>query len=184
MRDQEKICREEWFKDHEAKLILGPPKGDVLVTIIEWQNPKSWNYGCRFIIYRQWLCVVGDMGEAVYQWGQDVDLKFLATLNFDYFMGKCRASPSGRRFRQWDHQLLKERIEEWRKRNRDIELEADSAFSYADFQFILHDAINEGEVELEEASELSEMGYIPNVMCIGHFVGLQMAIKQLTPPTT
>jgi hypothetical protein len=103
-RDQFKICREEWFKDHKAVIIAGT-SGDPATTsnmVIEWRKPTSWNYAIRFIIHSQWLCVVGDCGEATYQWSENITLKFLGSLNFDYFHGKCRASEVGSKFVQFD----------------------------------------------------------------------------------
>jgi len=94
--------RIHWFKDHKAKILAGPPLDDCPVLIINWQNPASWNYGCRFIIHRRWLIVVGDIGEAVYEWSEDLSLDFLASLDFAYFLSKCQASPAGKNFVQWD----------------------------------------------------------------------------------
>lgn len=183
MRDQEKICREEWFKAHEARLILGPPKGDMLVTMIEWRNPKSWNYGCRFIIHSQWLCVVGDMGEATYQWGENITMKFLGSLNFDYFMGKCRASPDGKRFKVWcaDAALAKIQVEldSCSAGEREFMLKIDRRTPKDEFDQLLHEAHNDGDIDCDFASHICDAGYIPDPMSVGHFVGLQMAIKQL-----
>jgi len=185
MRDQEKICREEWFKEHEARLILGPPKGDMLVTIIEWKKPNSWNYGCRFIIHSQWLTVVGDIGEAVYQWGQNIDLKFLAQINFDYFMGKCRASEAGTRFMQWcsrtAFESLQNRLlhESFSDHEKAFIVSISAGTPKDEFEDMLRAAYYDG-LNSDFAASVSECGYIPNVRCVGHFVGLQMAIKQLT----
>lgn len=187
-RDQIKICREEWFKDHKAALLLGqatlPWAG---TTIIEWKKPASWNYGCRFIIHSQWLTVVGDIGEAVYQWGQTIDLPFLASLNFDYFMGKCRASEVGTRFRQWCPRTAVESLQrhlaecsnEEKKFIEDITVGTPKD----EFDHLLNEGVARGDLEYDFAGSISECGYIPNCRCVGHYVGLQMAIEQLTPPT-
>lgn len=182
MRDQEKICREEWFKDHVAKELFGETEHGQ-TTIIEWKKPTSWNYGCRFIIHSQWLIVVGDMGEAVYQWGQNLDLKFLGQINFDYFMGKCRASPAGTRFRQWDHEKAEKRLDEIKdKTPKAYKNLKDACCHPEEFKMALHEAIYYHDLDSEYASDLCEAGYIPDCMCVGHLVGLQMAIKQLTQP--
>jgi len=183
MRDQQKICREEWFKEHEAHYLSEDP------TIIEWKNPKSWNYGCHFIIHSQWLCVVGDLGEAVYAWGQTLDLKFLGQINFDYFMGKCRASPSGSRFRQWSSRAALESLqnrllhESFSDHEKAFIVSISAGTPKDEFDDMLRAAYYDGGFNSDFAASVSECGYIPDVQCVGHFVGLQMAIKQLTNET-
>mgnify|MGYP006921383536 FL=1 len=100
IEDQMKECRERWFKDHAAKIIGIEECPEGCTTVISWQNPQSWNYGCRFIIHRRWLSIVGDIGEAVFEWSQDLTLDFLAGIDLHYFLGKCQASPEGNKFEQ------------------------------------------------------------------------------------
>lgn len=182
---QKVVCRDEWFKNHIATLIANPehrlhePNG---ALIINWQNPESWNYGCRFIIHRRWLCVVGDIGEAVYEWGQDVTLEFLAGLDFSYFHSKCRASASGTKFEQWNPREAWQSLKQTEKEYKSIckftkELTTGSGkdeYEYAARQ--LYDRT--GDCDL--ASMISSGGMVPSVHGIGMFVGLQMAIKQLS----
>ena len=51
--------------------------------------------------------MVGDIGEATYEWSNDISLEFLAGLGFGYFHGKCVASEVGRRFVDWDGAIAK-----------------------------------------------------------------------------
>lgn len=178
-RDQEKICREEWFKDHKAEMLAGPP-----ATVIAWQNPKSWNYGCRFIIHAQWLAVVGDIGEAVYQWGQTIDLPFLAQLDLQYFHGKCQSSETGRRFQTWcSVTAYRNGIEaiDWLTEDKKQRFQGwDEQTPHDEFDHMLRAAYSDSGIDADTASTLSGCGYIIHPRCIGHWVGLQMAIKQLT----
>ncbi len=191
MKDQEKICREEWFKDHVAKVIGIQGDPPYRPGVIEWKRPTSWNYGCHFIIHSQWLCVVGDLGEATYQWNESIDMQFLGSLNFDYFAGKCRASPSGRQFRTWStdkavSELQAECARDPKRKYAYHDL-IDHACEQESLMFALHRAHNDGslgDIDTETLSHLAGSGYIPDPMCVGHFVGLQMAIKQLTNPAT
>lgn len=156
------------------------------VKIINWQKPTSWNYGCRFIIHSQWLIVVGDLGEAVYQWGQNIDLKFLGQINFDYFMGKCRASEVGTKFRMWcgrtAHDALQHQLAECSREEKRFIESINIGTPKDEFDNLLLEAVHHGGVDYDFAASVSECGYIPNCRCVGHFVGLQMAIKQLTQP--
>lgn len=184
---QTKECRERWFKDHEATVITDNPS----VTIINWQKADSWNYGCRFIIHSHWLLVVGDIGEAVYQWSQRISAEFLSELNFDYFHGKCVASEDGRQFNMWDHREAYRLVQEWlaeadannfpteeddeRRHLRNITEHTDRQ----EFEELVRKAYDEGLDDCETAAYLSGCGLVPHPRCVGHFVGLQMAIAQL-----
>jgi hypothetical protein len=191
------VCRHEWFKEHQAVFIARPPHGtsgnDVI--IINWQNPKSWNYGCRFIIHRRWLIVVGDIGEATYEWSQDLTLEFLASLDFGYFHSKCVASEAGRKFEQWDGKVAynnrQHRLAELKATPKEDASEGDKSeiesleelgdSSKDEYERVARDYYDEiGDAE--GAGAISIMGIVPNSRCIGHFVGLQMAIAQLNPP--
>lgn len=191
MRDQQKICREEWFKDHVATLhIATAPTAKPVntITVIEWKKPNSWNYGCRFLLHSQWLMVVGDLGEATYQWSEPITMEFLAGLNFDYFHGKCRASPSGSRSRVWDPRTAQRRLQDIADQCgaacSTVVKQLDESRGDEKFGLALSDLYAHGKIGCDMASELSECGYIPDPMCVGHFVGLQMAIKQITTPAT
>lgn len=183
---QKRECQERWFKDHKANKV---DAADCI--LINWANPQSWNYGCRFIIHRRWLCVVGDIGEAVYEWGNDITLDFLAGLDFGYFHGKCQASPEGRKFEDWDSQVANttrlERLKEL------LDQQEQGCHEYIELSLLDNLAGKEEYAEAakevydrsgdaETASDISDMGIVPSVHAIGMFVGLQMAIKQLTHP--
>lgn len=188
IESQKTICRDEWFKTHKVNHIKAAD-----CELINWQNPKSWNYGCRFIIHRRWLCVVGDIGEATFEWGNDITLEFLAQIDFGYFLSKCRASPEGRDFEQWDTEVLElyrmERLAELKQRtgtddeahedSAELEvLENNSKCSKDEWDSAVRDYYDETG-DAEGASSLASFGDVPSVHAIGMFVGLQMAIAQL-----
>lgn len=170
------LCR-VWFMNHKAEV----KKADEVVTVIYWQNPDTWNYACRYFIHRRWLMVVGDLGEAIYEWGQDISLEFLSKLDFHYFHGKCRSSVTGCRYQQWDSNV------------------AYTNLSSLGFDSQLLDGLNRNSCEDEyrnvakevfdatgdpdTASAIASCGLIPHLHAVAHFTGLQMAIEQLTPAT-
>lgn len=187
---QKKRCREEWFKNHRARLFSDMASDPHGATIIDWSNPESWNFGCRFIIHRRWLIIVGDIGEATYEWGQDLNLEFLSRLDFHYFHGKCRASETGGNYWQWDSEeayhttqkLLTEfdqqnpagEKDDWRSTLRDLTKDSPKD----EFEIAVHRAYNEG-ADTMDISRILESGLQPHCRAVGHFVGLQMAIEQL-----
>lgn len=181
--EQEAICRTQWFKDHKANVIVDdkhPLHGDTIV--IGWQNPESWNYGCRFIIHRRWLTVIGDIGEAIYEWSQSLTLEFLAGLDFGYFHGKCQSSETGRNFVMWNGDLcvpaLKDFLKDDEREDKAELLEEAELYTSDEKEWV--DFIYRGGHELRDDDySLADAGEVPHARAIGHFVGLQMAIEQL-----
>lgn len=179
-------CRTRWFSDHRATLIQNPD-----VTIINWSRQGDWTYGCRFLIHRRWLTVVGDIGEAVYAWGQDVSMEFLAGLDFGYFHSKCEASETGRQFEQWAGDVAYTNIQHWLAQmdadcppNPDEDpLERLRTISKNhprdEVEEAVRETFNDGGLDSEDASMLYGSGLVPNCRCIGHFVGLKLALTHL-----
>jgi len=179
-----KICETEWFKNHEAVWIDKPASGIIgnHAAIISWQATASWNYGCRFIIHRQWLLVVGDIGEATFQWSEDITLEFLASLDFGYFLSKCQASPHGKKFEAWDGDVAYTNIDATQAiyRIHGInELEDIGRHSCRDDYERAARACYDRTGDAESASSIASAGMVPSTHAIGMFVGLQMAIKRL-----
>ncbi|MDB6027530.1 MAG: hypothetical protein JWM68_3753 [Verrucomicrobiales bacterium] len=194
-------CRNEWFKDHVATIVSQNEHGG---TVINWQNPGSWNYGCRFIIHAGWLIVVGDIGEAVYQWSGKLTLEFLAGIDFGYFYGKCQASEKGKSYDSFDSRIAHANLQEWLteldaeypigthryasgKTERDWREAIDSLreLSPDDPRDEYHRAVTElydVTGDGEEAGMVEAFGIVPDCRAIGHFVGFKMAIAQLLKP--
>ena len=197
VKQQSQECRDKWFKDHKANLTSQIPNlfeaTWQYALVLRFANPKSWNYGCHFIIHRRWLTVVGDIGEATYEWSQDISLNFLASLDFGYFFGKCVASESGRKFTDWNAKIgdayVKDRIAEIKAMDpedqgkddkKELEVLEDLGVGgdkndYDSVAREYYDATGDGE----GASAIAEYGEVPSGRCIGHYVGLNMAIEQL-----
>ena len=185
--DMAREIREVWFKDHKATLITDTPD----VKVIGWQAPGTWIYGMRFILHRRWLTVLGDLGEAVFEWSSDLDLEFLSTLNFGYFAGKCRASESGREFTTFDADVLKTELEQYIKEANEEDRERltemrDSVGSDCDkdeWRQEIREAYENGLLaDSEEASIVCSLGEVPDGHAIAHWVGIKMAAKQLLNP--
>jgi hypothetical protein len=173
--------REVHFKDHRATIIA--PLEDSPVAVINWQKPGTWNYGCRFIIHRRWLVVVGDIGEAVFEWGQDITPEFLLKINLDYFLGKCQASHNGRKFEGWNNQVaLENSVRFFSDGMESLRNELCAEFTlgtskdeYEAVARVYYDSTGNAEC----ASAISSFGIVPDSCAIGMFVGLQMALALL-----
>lgn len=204
-----KECRESWFKDHVATILVQHqnarccardhdgdgncdrhPNGTA-TYVINWQKPGTWIYGCRFVLHASFVTVMGDIGEAVYCWNEPISPQFLSGISFDYFQSKCAASEAGRKFEEWNSKVAAKYCAQ-----RIAEIKAELPEDRGNDAFVLSELEHLGDCDKEEyesaartyydetgdyegASLISEMGIVPSGRCIGHFIGLQMAIKQL-----
>jgi hypothetical protein len=95
---------------HEARFRkMVNPDGTVLF-MLDWRNPKSTINCCCFVIRHSTLMVYGDLGDAVYRWSDVISFQWLAGLGMGYFAEKCLASDTGRGGREWDSELMAERL--------------------------------------------------------------------------
>ena len=197
MTKQEYIQKElkrwelEIFKDHIAELkpvSTSDPRFTPPMLIL-WRKPEHWNHACYYTIFSQWVMCCGDLFEAQYQWSENVTPRFLAGIDFGYFMSKMRASPEGRKWETWNEEVAKEfmaaEIKEFagesssQFRMRDILTVND--YSQEAIQIVAGMAYDETG-DSEHASSIHCAGLVPDAMSIGQFVGLQMALRQIMNP--
>lgn len=100
-REKENILN--WFtdhkiRDHEVIFRAGSPKTEVLT----WGHKNGGSfYRVDYMLRNGSLAVYGDLGSAVYRWGGQIDLSWIAGLDLSYFFGKCEASEDGSRSYDW-----------------------------------------------------------------------------------
>ncbi len=123
MNEIKKQTFEELFKDHTVTAYgttAAPDFGPV--EFLTWRKPESNTYWIDYLFYKGQLVVTGDVGEAVYWWGNhSLDLSWVSKCELDYFAGKCRASEEGRAYCEWNveevtadlHAAIKRRQSEW-----------------------------------------------------------------------
>jgi len=165
----EMIKEHKWFKDHQVT--------SHSIDRIVWQKPGSSVYRADYILHGPFLAVVGDMGEAVYQWSENLTWAFLNGLNFGYFHSKCRASPKGFPWYDWDEQVARKQVDELfdgsdylDKSNRDECLSACS--SESDWQMF---TMEKGYEMLGSDWWELNIGKVPALQCVGHWYGLKLA---------
>lgn len=168
-----------WFKDHVPCVTVGPTG-----CVIRWAKPGTSTYWCDYILHGRFLIVVGDIGEAVYEWSEKVTPQFLRGINFDYMMGKCQASNTGRRDMQWSEEVA--------ACSAKMQAEGESDDRLKDRLQTIVEHRGDKEVCEEEASEIyertgdaeyaymvSSFGSVPSAQSVGHFVGLKMALEKI-----
>jgi len=165
-----------------AKLDINDQGNDI--EVLTWKKPDSYNYMIRYIVSGNTLCVHGDLGEAIYQWSQNLTFEWLSKLDLQYFAGKCQASEVGRDFKEWDEHKALETLKQF---------EEEEYFKWEEFEEKGGEEALCDEREWEEwlrenghevmGDDFYEwafgIGKTINTRCVYHFIGLQMAMKQI-----
>lgn len=177
---QEKMIREEWFKDHIAKF-----SDEGRFKSLEWRHPNGGsNYWCRFIISGSFLIVFGDVGDAVFCWGQNLTWEWLATMDVGYFEGKCQASEDGRRYRSWDSDKAKKALEEmFAEEGMDSAKEKFEGLWGWNYITSQHEwwsflGADGHSVFCGNTDGLGSIGEVISIRCQGHLIAIKMAVAQ------
>jgi hypothetical protein len=106
-----------WFKNHVAK--IQSFDDDNLIRINWRHSDGNSNYAVLYIIDRRTatLFVSGDLGQAVYRWGGDIGINFIAGCDIGYFNEKCCASSCGERGKTWSEEVAVNYVKQWAKDN-------------------------------------------------------------------
>lgn len=172
------------FTEHVATISHEIDATKPYFATIVWAKPGTGIMSCTYILNHRWLCAMGDIGEAIYEWSQSVSPSFLASCDWHYMFEKCQASPAGRKFQKWDNQFadcwMRERLAEFeegevpdwitgitRSRGDKCEFENAARQCYDDTG------------DAEEAGAIHDAGMVTDRQYIAQFEGLQMALKQL-----
>lgn len=176
------------FEDHAVREILASP--DTGTWVYQWSKPGTWVDGMRFVIHGGWLTVLGDLGEAVYQWPSKISPEFLSDLNFDYFRSKCQASETGHKAEEFD---ADEGVANLLRDARAAE--ADGRLSWAEYLRGMTGVLEccsakdewvraiERDYFAGEIESFDDMEYlygcptVPSWTSIAHWVGITMAMK-------
>lgn len=82
--DIEKEFKEEWFKDHKAKL----EKLSDDVSILTWRVPGTSSYYVRYVFDYNKIYITGDLGDSILKIYDKVDLEKAASFDIYYFHQK------------------------------------------------------------------------------------------------
>lgn len=192
--DERKAKIERWFSDHEA---TPEREADGLVSLDWRKRDGSSFYFTRYVLdrYDGVLTAYGDLGDAIYRWGAwgregGYSFEWIAGLSLDYFASKCCASEEGRKYVDFDADVLRRSIEE----AAGDALADGAAFDPALVAEALDNAWGrdtwhrwlEDEGHRLFGSEWydgpPEWGDVTAMRCQAHLVGLQMAVAQLAVP--
>ena len=98
---------EKDYAEHKATYIkLDKDVTQETMEILFWQKPGTSNCYVRYCRFGLYLMVTGDLGDAIYKWGDTPTISWIADLDLGYFTGKCIASENGRGYKEWDMDWL------------------------------------------------------------------------------
>ncbi len=93
------------------------------IEVLVWKRPGSSNCAIYYhLVHGGTLVVLGDLGDAIYNWYSSIDLEWISGLDLGYFAGKCQASEYGRVPTEWDKDQAEKELKE---HFSEIELDTD-----------------------------------------------------------
>lgn len=166
---------ENWFTEHKAQWIEGPSKGP---SVLKWEKPDSNTYGVNYIFFERSLSIVGDIGDAIYEFSANISPKTF-TNDFHYFQTKLRASGDKK---EWHEELAKAVIREEAKANPKYNSEILEGLEFTEspgewMQFL------EGFPAYfeDDLAAYDEIGLMEPIRHRAYLIGLKKAAKQLWP---
>lgn len=178
--EREQRIREEWFGRHETHF----SEAEIGQRIV-WKRPDSNTYRITFDLFSGRLIVFGDSGHAMYFFASAFGFEEIANLDFDYFAEKCVASEHGVPNEQWDPRVvgiyLDDFFNEEEKSLSDLfRMEGGPSTIYSREEWIRFLEHKGADIfGYDRLGELARCGLVPSYTCQGHYLGLQMAVKQL-----
>lgn len=176
---------EEAMREHVVVLGSDPDTERV------FRKAKSTDWLMRYTIVGGInLVVTGDLGSAVYRWGEPISFPWLAGLSLSYMMSKCEASEWGRYAREWDGQQAarglswhvnqldaeqKENWISWRKEISRADLN-EVMYSQPDWAAFADRELRDFWYDLDG---IWDIGWVVPLRAVAHWRGLQLMREKL-----
>ncbi len=131
------------------------------------------------------LVVTGDLGSAVYRWGEPISFPWLGGLELSYMMSKCEASQWGRQVREWSgeeaarglawhlSQTSPEQKEKWLAIRREISRDELNAAMFSQYEWGAF-ADRELREVWDDLDGIWDIGWLVPLRAIAHWRGLQL----------
>jgi hypothetical protein len=173
------MIKEHWFPKHVASIVkyevtiwraTDPP-----IHSLIWAKPGTSTCLVRYLLLNSTLIVTGDIGSAIYRWGHDKDMGFewIAKCDFQYFASKIEGLNRGES-REWNPDVCEQRAREFFEGQRNEDWTPHTGFSEEWRQFVGdNQKLFDG---WEGCSDAASWGLVPSNRCIGHWVGLRLAM--------
>ncbi len=137
----------DWFKKHTAHHSVLKDEHGFEVERLMWSGDETTINRIYYLRYGSVLMVFGDLGEAIYQWNGDIDLRWISNCGLSYFAEKCQASEEGRDYKVWSADQARKRLDEIAAQ----EAEEYTSWDEADEKAVFDEACKRLTKELKEA---------------------------------
>lgn len=169
------------FEKHFATL-TAVGEGDDRIELLTWGEPDTRIHRVYYTSRGPWLFVTGDLYDAVYE--RAGGLEWWARCDLHYFESKCRASPEGRHFKEWEPELARANAVSALSGVSDKERRAEffrsggAEATHSEEAWI--DWLRaSGDDVFHDAWEYGEIGRTISWVCEAHLIGLKMAMAQI-----
>ena len=186
IKKAEQTIRNSWFDKHTAEIT-----GEEGFQVIHWKEKGTFMYHTKFVLSGNNVFVSGDIGEAVYTLTCRATLENIKDFNLHYFTEKLQAlhrdrwdfdtSLAKKELKQyWKEYELKEKYAESNEVYEEIVSAIDESNSLESYRAWLLHVYQNGILDSDDIEEIWNFGKRLPYCLIGYWVGLQMAIDQLT----
>ncbi len=186
-KDIEQEIREHWFKNHKATLTK---HGDL--QVLQWAEPGTSMYSCRYVFDGYKMYISGDIGEAVFWLTWKASVHSFDDIHIGYFEEKLQVYSGDKRvfdcqkavkkLKQWKNELDEDGIEydedtmdELIESARNCNSSNEWCYEYVNGMF--HDFISELDCDFWEW--IYDIGDEIPARIHGYLMGLKMASEQL-----
>lgn len=173
---------EKYFPNHNISTFS---RTEVAQRIV-YRKPDTRIEQMEFIICGNSLIVLGDFGEAIYQWNSNVYFDSFSTMNLEYFHSKCKASSEScipyRNYVSWDEKIAKEKLNALQRENAEVDLRLTpkileecnrEIYEYEAWKVFLDGNFEYFSYFLDEPSFIYELGLVIHPWCQNHWKALQ-----------
>lgn len=190
-KETETQIKENWFKNHVAKLTQ---HGDM--QVLEWRQPGTSNYYCKYVFDNNKIYISGDIGEAVFSLTWKAEINSFDDIYLGYFEEKLSAYSGDRR--DFSSERAVKRLREWATDLKDDGIKYDNekmrtlfegarSCSRSDewaYEYVNNDELNEfiSELHADYWEWMYKIGDEIPCRVQGYLVGLKMAADQLKEP--
>ncbi|MFE5473842.1 hypothetical protein [Bacillus safensis] len=181
-----KEIKEEWFKNHVAEI-----KGEEGLQVIYWGKSGTNSYRTKYVLSGNNVFISGDIGGAVYSLTCSATLDNIKDFNLGYFTGKLEAFCEDRwdfdqslakkeLIEYWDEYKINEKYDDAKKIYNGILSAIDESTSLDAYRAWLMPVYQNTSVDSDTLEVFWDFGKRMPYRLIGYWVGLQMAIEQLS----